>query len=369
MQMGKKKNSKNLRTKIIACLVLVTLSGFVYSYFTLAAPKLPSPPLKDLAAVHDVDLGVLVYDHRLNDRIYPDLVRSQFGFVTIDGGAHFKELRPNEKEYDFSTSDAIVVFAEANNMPVQLHHLMWGDKIMLPEWLLNGGYSKDQLLEIQKDHITQVVGHYKGRVREYSVVNEPFTEAQHVYGLRSWYADQLGDDPKYLDNYFLWARQADPDAKLLINDFYNETKNKVSDAMYSYVKDAKTRGVPIDGVGMQMHINASNPPPKQALIDNMKRFAELGTPVYITEFDVNSNSVKGSDMYKGQLESKIMYDVVRACIESKSCVSFTVFGLTMKNDIVKTITRANSRDLLFDSRYRPTPALDGFRQAWLEPLQ
>lgn len=336
------------------------------SYLSLRAPVLPSPPLKDLAAKHGIDLGMLVYDHKLNNRIYPDLVRNQFGLVTIDGGAHFKELRPSETEFDFSTSDTIVAFAEANNMPVQLHHLIWGDRIMIPKWLEQGNYSKDQLRAILRDHITKVMQHYKGRVREYSVVNEAFTEAQHLYGLRSFYGDELGYEYELLDDYFRWARQADPDAKLILNDFNNETKNKVSDAMYAYIKAAKARGVPIDGIGMQMHINASNIPPKQALLDNMKRFGELGVSIYITEFDVNSNSVKRSEADKNQLETRIMYDVTRACIESRVCKSMTVFGLTMKNDLVKKLTRANSRDLLFTSRFEPTPAYFGLRQAFSE---
>lgn len=339
----------------------------MYWYFSLTTPDLPEPPLKDLAANHDVNLGVLTYAHRLEDRVYPDIIRSQYEFVTIDGGAHFSDIRPTPTDYDYSKADKIIAFAEANNMNVQLHHLLWGDRVVLPAWLTNGNYTKKQLRNMQREHITNLVSRYKGRVREYTVINEPFTEAKHIYGLRSWWQEQLGDDPKLMDDYFKWARQADPDAKLIINEFYNETKTEISDMLYDYIKAAKARGVPIDGVGIQLHVDASRPPEKQAVIDNMKRFKAIGAPVYITEFDVNTNSVQGSDEYKTQLESQITYDMVRACVESKVCINFTNFGVTSKNDLIKKITKANSRAYLFDSRYRPRQSFYEFRRAWQEP--
>ncbi len=348
-------------------LIAAMIVAFTYWYFTLSAPKLPKPPLKDLAAAHNIELGIHVDAIRLKDRIYPGLVSSQFAFATIDGGIHFKEVQPSPTKYDYSTSDKIVAFANNHNMPIQLHHLVWGDKFVLPKWLTSGNFTKDQLQVILHDHITNIVKRYKGRVHSYTVVNEAFTEDQHVYGLRNWWADHMGTDLNYLDNYFIWAHQVDPGAKLLLNDFNNETKNNVSDAIYNYVKAAKARGVPIDGVGMQMHINAQYPDKQKDVIDNMNRFGKIGVPVYVTEFDVNTNTVKGSRAYKSQLDAQITHDMVRACVESKACVSFSVFGLTSKNDLIKEITRTNSRAYMFDSRYRPRPAFYTFRQAWQQP--
>lgn len=367
MAKTKKKNKKRKLLPVLPILALPILIAISYWYFSLKPPILPEPPLKDLAAAHGVDLGIHVDHKRLNDRIYPDIIKSQFDFVNIDGGAHFSEIHPSPDKTDFSKSDKIVAFAEDHGMRVELHHLVWGDKIVLPKWLTEGNYTKEQLLDILRSHITSVVTHYKGRVNQYTVANETFTEAQHKFGLKNWWADQIGNDTEYLDNFFIWAHEADPSATLILNDFYNETKNSVSDAMYDYVKAAKARGVPIDGVGMQMHIDASRPPKKQDVIDNMNRFADIGVKVYVTEFDVNTNYVKASRTEKNQLESQITYDTARACIESNVCVSFNVFGLTAKNDLLKNITFAKSRDYMFDSRFRPRPSFYSFRKAWQSP--
>lgn len=340
------------------------LVGVAYWYISLKTPVLPEPPLKDLAANHNIELGIHIDPKKLDERVYPDIVTGQYSFVTIDGGgSHFSEIHPAPNKYDFSRTDKMVEFAKQHNMPVQFHHLVWGDDYVLPDWLTKGNYTKAQLLNILHDHVTTIVKRYKGRIKEYSTVNEAFTEQQHIYGLENWWADHLGG-MGYIDDVFKWAHQADPGAKLLLNDFQNETINQYSDAMLAYLKSAKSRGVPIDGIGMQMHLNAAYPRTKQDVIASMRRFKSIGVPVYITEFDINTNKVKANNDYKQQLESQINKAMVGACIESKACVSFTVFGITSKNSFVKKITRTNSRAYMFDSRYRPRAAFYAFRSAW-----
>ena len=367
MMGNKRKIKKNRIQLVLFGIVSAGVLAVGLWQFTLIMPNLPTPPLKDLARQQGVELGVLANPDRIDDRVYPDLISSQFGFVTIDGGIHFADVQPEQGKYDFSKADRVVDFAEKNSMPVQLHHLIWGDDSRLPGWLTEDDFTKQELEDIQRDHIETIVKRYKGRVQEYTVSNEAFTENQHVYGLTDWWADKTGNNLEHIDKYFRWAHEADPAAVLILNDFNNETKNSVSDAMYEYIKGAKARGVPVGGIGMQMHIDASRPPQKQQVIDNMNRFGDLGLPVYVTEFDIDTNAVDGDTEYKQQLESRLMHDMTRACIESETCVSFTVFGVTRKNDFLKMIGRTNSRDYMFDSRYQPRPSFYAFREAWLEP--
>lgn len=342
------------------------LTAAYWYVFSLEPPALLSPPLKDLAAQHNIALGVHVEPDTLGNQIYTSIVSSQFSFVTLDGGgSHFNEIQPGPTTYDFANTDKTVAFAAQHNMPVQFHHLVWGDAVNLPKWLLNGNYSKTQILQILHDHIDTIMRRYKGRIQSYTVANEAFAEDQHIYGVKNWFVDQLGmSTSSYVDQLFTWAHQVDPSATLLLNDFDNETQTSVSDVMLGYIKSAKARGIPIDGVGMQLHVDASSPPSKQAVIANMKRFGAIGVPVYITEFDINTNSVKGSSAYKQQLETKITSDMVGACIASHDCVSFDVFGVTNKNDVIRILTHANSREYMLDSRYVPRQQYYAFHAAW-----
>ncbi|MEI8187986.1 MAG: endo-1,4-beta-xylanase [Candidatus Saccharibacteria bacterium] len=361
-----KKNKLSKKLLVILIPILVTFILIGYWFLDPRAPLLPTPPIKDLSSIHGIETGVHVVASRLNESPYTDIVKSQFSFLTIDGEAHWKTLRPSVDKYNYAKADQMINFAEQNNMSVQVHHLMWGDVKFLPDWLKNGNYSQEQLLNMAHEHISNVMNHFKGKVDVWTVVNEAFTRNQHVYGLKDWWAENTGGGTRYIDDSFIWAHQTDPSAKLIINDFNNETENSVSNAEFSYLVSAKSRDIPIDGIGMQMHINATNPPSKNDVIKNIKRFAAIGLPTYITEFDVNLNSVKGSDEYKNKLEIKITYDMVRACIESESCKSFDEFGVTEKGSLFKKLTSSDSHSFLFNSRYNPKDSFYAFRDAWLK---
>jgi endo-1,4-beta-xylanase len=368
-QKRKTKYTVRIFHKVAGVLTLIMLIGLglaIYWYFSFGTPALPTPPLKSLADSHNIQLGVHVLLNRLDNKPYTSIVTSQFAFLTIDGGSYMGTILASPGHYNYSQTDKLVLFAEANKMPIQFHHLVWGDTTFLPNWLKNGTYTSPQLLNIMHSYISNVVGHYKGKVAEWSVVNEAFSRSQHIYGLSDWWADHTGG-MSYIDDAFTWAHEADPNAKLIINDFDNETENSVSNAEYNYIKTAKAKGVPIDGIGMQMHINAADPPTTQAIVTNINRFKAIGVPTYITEFDVNLNTTKGSNGYKSQLEAQIYYNVVRACIESKGCVSLDAFGVTDKEAILKQLLNTNSHSYLFNSRYKPQASFYTFRSALQQP--
>lgn len=343
--------------------------GVVTAQMMPVPSVLASPPLKELAARHGVELGNFAILNHMNDPFYRDILTSQFDFVLADNTPnwYFTDggLRPSEATYNFKQMDEVVAYAETHGMDIEAHHLLWGEDKWLPDWLKNGNYSKEQLAGIMHDHIATVAGRYKSKIKQWSVVNEAFTRGQHANGLSDWWADHTGDDMEYIDQAFLAARQADPQAKLILNDFNNEQYNPVSDAMYEYIKDAKARGVPIDGIGMQMHIDGTHAPDKVEVIANMQRFAALGVDIYVTEFDVNMSAVPADNATKDRIAGDIYYNMMRACIESKVCHSFALLGITDKETWYNYMgpSTVGARPLMFDEKYRPKQAYYSFRTA------
>lgn len=359
---------------IVAASLLMILALFITFRFTgrSKVPPLPKPPLYQLAASHGIELGNFAISNYLNDPVYSGILTGQFNLALADNTPnwYFTDggLRPGPDSYNFKQMDQVVSFARSHQMDVQAHHLLWGEDKWLPDWLKSGKYAPEQLMQIIHDHIATVAGRYKGQIKEWTVVNEAFTRGQQVNGLRDWWADNTGS-MAYIDQAFIWARQADPAAKLILNDFNNEHYNPVSDAMYNYIKDAKARGVPIDGIGMQMHIDGTHPPDKQEVIGNMQRFASLGVGVYVTEFDVNMSAVPVNAAAKDQIAGSIYYNMMRACIESKVCKSFSMLGITDKETWYNYMgpSTADARPLMFDRNYRPKPAYYSFRTALTQP--
>ncbi len=355
---------------MLAIFVAVVASAFVsFWHRTPETPKLPSPSLKELATKHNVEVGNFAILKLLDEAPYRDILTDQFTVATLDNipNWHFTDhdLRPSPTTYDFSQMDKVVGFARTHNMPMQAHHFVWGEEKWLPDWLLNGDYNKSELHDLMRDHIHTVGRRYAGVIREWTVVNEAFTRNQHIYGLRDWWADATGDT-EYIDSAFTWAREADPNAVLILNDFGNEGKNDISDAMYSYVKGALERGIPIDGLGMQMHIDGTHPPMKDEVISNMKRFGDLGLKVYVTELDVNMNDVQADNKDRDAIQANIYYEMARACIESKVCPGFALLGITDKETWYNYLpTTPNSRPLPFDKYYEPKPAFFSLRDAFI----
>src|SRR5260370_19491302 len=194
-------------------------------------------------------------------------------------------------------------------MEVRGHTLVW--QRQNPKWLTEGNYTSGELAEILEKHIRTVVGHYRGKVFAWDVVNEAFDEL-HPGTLRSTlWRDQPGiaiaasselrassnlarsqlaarsPQPGYLyiERCFRWAHEADPQALLFYNDAEAEIVNPKSAAIHGMVRDFRQRGVPIDGVGFQMHI-ANLHADVASISANIERFTALGVQVHITEMDV-----------------------------------------------------------------------------------
>lgn len=354
-----------LLVSLVAAISVLTIA--IFSNRQVNMPALPEPPLKDLGNKHQVEIGNYASLKLLGSQVYKNILTSQYDFMVVDGDLNWTfnrgSLRPSKDKFDFSAPDKVFAFASANNKPTQGHHFVWGEEKWLPSWLKDGNYSPQELLDLMQTHITEVGTYYKGRVREWTVVNEAFTRQQHIFGLKDWWADHIGS-LDYIDKAFTWAHQADPNAKLILNDFNNEGINVISNATYDYVKGMKQRGVPIDGLGMQMHIDGTRPPKKEEVIANMKRFADLGIEVYVTEFDVNMADVKLPSKEKNIAEASIYYDMARACIESRVCHSFAFLGVTDKDSWYNELGLKDARPLAFDQDYKPKPAFHAVRKAF-----
>lgn len=333
-------------------------------------PQVSGTALKTLGANKGIEIGAQIAPNRVGEKDYKEVLLREFSFVVIDGSSSWgfppenKYLRPSKDKYNFEEVDKLVDFADKFNMGVQFHHLVWGQEKWLPEWLKEGNFSKEEYYSLIEDHIKTVMGHYKGRVKEYTVVNEAFTKRVQAktWGEDFWYK-KLGED--YIEFAFRKAREQDPNAILILNDFNNQEINKVSNLMYETVKKLRAKGVPIDGVGMQMHLlSTGKRPDKQNVKENMKRFGDLGVKVYITEFDVDLTQLKGTKEEKLKEQAQIYKEIMEACLESGVCVSFATFGFSDKETVFNYILGKKEADpLLFDKNYNPKPAYFSLKEA------
>ena len=214
-----------------------------------------------------------------------NLVLQHFNSVTAENAMKSGLIHPKENEYYWRDADSIVAFAERNKMKIRGHTLVWHNQA--PFWLFvdasGNNVSKEVLLQRLKDHITTVVGRYKGKIYAWDVVNEAISDKRDEYLRPSKFLQIIGEE--YITKAFQWAHEADPDAQLFYND-YNEINPVKRQKIIRLIKSLKDAGIPVHAVGLQAHW-AVNEPSRAQLDSTLKQFSELGLPMQITELDIS----------------------------------------------------------------------------------
>ena len=286
-----------------------------------------------------------------NEQMYKDVLSREFNTVVCENEMKPYSLQPQQGVFDFTTPDKLVDFAESINMKVRGHTLIWHSQN--PSWLEHGNWSRVELLAIMKDHITQIMSHYKGKIFEWDVANECITDGSNNTLRDSFWRKVIGDD--YLDSAFIYARLADPDALLFYNDYSTETKNSKSDAVYNLVKSMKDRNIPIDGVGFQCHLIYNMDDNFYSSVqENFKRFADLGLKVAVTELGVRIQ--QPIDQAKYQIQANDYRNMLQIALENDSCNTFMMWGFTDKHSWIPSFFPGYDDALIFDRNYEPKPA-------------
>jgi endo-1,4-beta-xylanase len=320
-------------------------------------------PLRELADRRGIRMGAAVNPARLSEASYAETLAREFSMAEPENAMKFGPIHPGASTYNFGPADAVVEFAMGHKMAVRGHTLVWHRQN--PQWLTAGGLTPGQLSEALLDHIRTVVGRYAGKVYGWDVVNESFNDDG---SLRSTiWCDKPGigaPGTGHIEQAFRWARAADPKAALFYNDYGAEPMNAKADAIYRMVRDFKSRGVPIDGVGMQMHLTLK--PPAMASIEaNMKRLIERGVEVQITELDVRApvdaaGVALAADMEK---QAQIYRDVVALCRKFPQCTAIQTWGFTDKYSWIPRQFPGTGAALIFDPAYRVKPAYEAMAAA------
>jgi endo-1,4-beta-xylanase len=262
------------------------------------------PPVaeRDIASVRETlapyfPVGAAVWQGDLAGE-HAFLLKKHFNSITSENDMKWSSLQPTEGNFTFATADAQVALAKANEMRVRGHTLVWHNQT--PAWVFNDASgnpmtptpeNKALLLARLESHIRAVVTHFGDDVYAWDVVNEVIDPGQADGFRRSPWFNITGTD--YIDLAFHVTREVAPSAKLFVNDF--DTTNVTKRAfLLNLVADLKERGVPVDGIGHQMHNNVDFPS-AEAVLATINLFAGLGVDNEITELDVSiySNSFPG----------------------------------------------------------------------------
>lgn len=329
--------------------------------FKLQGPNYNLPSLKEKYK-EDFKVGVAIGYGELISDIDTQFIKKHFNSITPGNEMKPESVLKGPNNYDFTIADAFVDFATKNKMGIRGHTLVWHNQT--PDWFFkdeNGNFlKKDELLKRLKNHIYTVVSRYKGKIYAWDVVNEAIDETQpDGYRRSNWY-NICG--PEYIEKAFIWAHEADPQAKLFYNDYNTEIPQKRM-FIYNMIKNLKAKGVPIHGIGLQCHINIDNPSVED-IEETIKLFSTIpGLEIQITELDMSfyqwGSSVYYAEPSREMLlkQAKKYYELFNLFKKYKNVIkSVTFWGLKDDNSWLRGVFNKPDFPLLFDEHYDGKPA-------------
>lgn len=232
-------------------------------------------------------IGVAIPPRLLEDSSSSNLIKSQFNALTAENVMKWQVIHPSLDEYNFSSADKIVAFAEDNNMKVIGHTLVWhsqlGRGVFTPEGASDESVLVDSatLINRIKDHIFSVAARYKGRIHGWDVVNEALNDDGSLR--ESNFLKIAGEG--YIHKAFEFAREADPNAELYYND-YNMVEPAKRQGVINLVKNLQKKGVKVDGVGVQAHWELNHPSIEE-IEKSIIAYSKLGVKLMFTELDIS----------------------------------------------------------------------------------
>ena len=326
-----------------------------------ATASAPLTTLRQAADRANILIGSAVRPTLFTEAAYSETLAHEFNMIEPEDAMKWWIVRRNEGTFDFREADEVVQFAQAHGMKVRGHCLVWDHNN--PEWLVQGHFTPEQLSHLLQEHISTVMKHYAGQVFAWDVVNEALDEDGKPKG-SPWYNQPgiglSGKGLAYIEQAFRWAHDADPKALLFYNEAEGEGLNRKSDAIYAMVKAFKQHRVPIDGVGLQMHIPHLDFD-TTAVAANIARLTALGLQVHITELDVSlpvdaSGQARNDDL---QPQAEIYRGVARVCLQNPGCTAIQTWGFTDKYSWIGSHSHSTRGAALpFDRTYKPKPAYD-----------
>ncbi|KAL8349017.1 hypothetical protein RB598_002008 [Gaeumannomyces tritici] len=279
------------------------------------------------------------------------IIRDEFGSITPENAMKWDATEPQQGRFTFGGADQVANYARQNGKQMRCHTLVWYSQ--LPKWV-DDITNNATLMEVMTNHITTVMGRYKGQCTHWDVVNEALNENGTLRD--NVFLRVIGKE--YIPLAFQIAAKADPEAKLYYNDFNLEYGGAKAKGAQQILRDVQAWGAKVDGVGLQAHLVTTSTPSQAALERTLRLYTDLGVDVAYTELDIRLTLPSTAE--KLQVQAAAYQRVVASCIAVKRCVGITLWGVTDRYSWVPGAFKGEGAALLWSENYEKKPAYDGF---------
>jgi endo-1,4-beta-xylanase len=292
---------------------------------------------------------------------YRNIVINQFNVILPESAYLISKVHPSQDVFDFTELDYLAAFCKQYNKHMEGANLIY--QLYIPDWL--NRYEGDQQAweALAKNHIQTIVSRYKGVVESWMVVNEALNE-DGALSNNIW-KQHIGDS--YIEKFFTWAHEADPDARLFYNDFDLENNVLKLDAALKLADMLRGKGIKIDGIGMQMH-NEVQFPTVDEVNKAMLKIAGRNYKVYFSEWDLSFNLLGNKTMLTEDMkqQQKYLFNTMTKAyrmLPEKNRYGISFWGVGDADSWIRGHFNRIDWPLLYDDNYKAKPAYCGFAEA------
>lgn len=281
-----------------------------------------------------IPIGACIQALHLDDQALVDLLRRQVSQLTAEWQMNMEYVIGPDGSFRFDAPDRIAAFAQANNMRLFGHTLVWYAQVHQAFETLDE--SRIGFGDAYRNYILAVAGRYRGRMSGWNVVNEPVAEMGD--GLReSLWSRRLGQ-LEHMSLAFRTAREADPTAELFLNDYNLEYFPAKRATFLKLAESLLASGAPLTGLGTQMHLAADVP--RASIFEMMQDLASLGLPIHVSELDVSLVRAENKALTRQELrqrQSAVYAEVAEAFarLPPNQRFAFTFWGLRDQDSWLK----------------------------------
>jgi endo-1,4-beta-xylanase len=330
-----------------------------------AGPELE--PLKDIAKKKGMRFGNAIGNQsdkqngkRFSDPAYRRLMARECNMIVAENESKWQALQPTPGPHQFAASDEMFSWAKKEGMAIRGHNLIWQSPQWLPTWVNAfdfGAQPAKSAERLLSEHIKMVCQHYGKDIISYDVVNEAISP-QTGGVIDNVISKSLGGVVEEIDLAFRLAREHAPGAQLVYNDYMGPGADSAKHraGVLKLLHDLKSRGTPIDGLGLQSHIGGELPSAGTAAGSEWRKFLDeasgMGLDLLITEFDVNDRKLPADIAERDAGVAAIARDFLDITLSYPRCRDFLLWGMTDNVNWLQTWKDAKRADGL---PQRPTP--------------
>ncbi|MCE5272677.1 endo-1,4-beta-xylanase [bacterium] len=312
---------------------------------------------------HEFLFGCIIFDlvpeegQPYRPELFKQRFRELFNFAVFP--FYWSGYEPQQGMPRWERMQETLEWCRTNGITAKGHPLVWSCDYGRPDWLAQ--YPPQMIEQFLQARVQNIVGGFRDRIKIWDVVNEPVNVR--VWGnpdRREWFPEPLDSVVDYVDKAYRWAAAANPEAHLILNEYYTITQDSTRQRFFDLVKMLQARGTPIRGLGIQSHEPREEWYPPQRVRATFDRLAELGLPLHVTEFIPQSGGkpITGgwrSGTWDEAAQADFAEQFYRLAFGHPAVVSINWWGLS-------------DRDIwqpgggLVDSEYNPKPVYERLRK-------